>query len=774
MPANQPQPVQSSDPSPDELEAYRRGSLDPKRFDEVDRWLDEQDAETQARLLEGPEPSGSFQPLAAALKESASANSFSPSTVGTRYRTTSHIGVGGMGVVELVRDDVLGRDVAIKRCRPRQPDESMADYALRLRSFRREAAITAQLEHPAIVPVHDVGVGQHGEPAFVMKRLEGVPLSDLVKRRQPGQKVDLAEVAQIMLRVAEALAYAHARGFVHRDLKPDNVFVGQLGAVSVIDWGLAAKFGDQPATIPELNSSGLTSFGAGTPAWMAPEQFQRLPASPTMDVFALGGLLMAVLTGSGPRGAGDGKNPDVDLAPLLERGLPRGLVAITRRCLELDPTNRYPDGGSVAADLRNWLSAGLTSAEQPSVIRRAYAYLKNSPRFAAILFLSIALIGSVAYYQHWRHTYQAEVMRLRIKQIVDGANLDDVVALRANRQEVQNIIAGMSDLAEAKAADARLETAIEALDRRAELQDLRERLLNVAKNYRRRGPWISEIRDITESLHFAGIMLKNIEEDSKITRSHPLHDELLSALVQLQRALLLNGSQDRRIETIPKVIIAATDKPSWHALADLLQRAQASAHDLIFCECPASEAALADPQTADLLLATYGPDRRLVDYASQRIKNDLGAFWPRVVSARAAYQNNRIAEAKQHALVALGQEPYGLWPHLILAYVALSEDEMEPLLQEAEIGLSTNADHRELLILKAVALARTGHRPEAQALIDAADVASHLQYHLQHPVGHPMETSVRALVKAGVVIAKADPALGPVVPNGASDAHEHH
>ncbi|MBA3847162.1 MAG: hypothetical protein H0X45_11005 [Planctomycetes bacterium] len=179
---------------------------------------------------------------------------------------------------------------------------------------------------------------------------------------------------------------------------------------------------------------------------------------------------------------------------------------------------------------------------------------------------------------------------------------------------------------------------------------------------------------------------------------------------------------------------------------------------------------MAESATADLLLETYGPEERLVRYARDRIVIDPGAFWPRIISARAALDVERLDEAHEHALVALGREPHAVWPHLLLAYIALARDDGATLLAEAEAAERINPDHLEPVVLKAVALARSGDRQQAQAIIDGMDAAGHLQYHLQHPVGHPMERAVNAVVAAGVIIPVAAPDLGPVVPS----THQHH
>ena len=216
-------------PSPEDLAAYRRGALDLARFDAIDAWLATRPTPEQERLLGGEEDTAG-RGLALELGNPAPAAAFTSDGGAERYIPVSVIGSGGMGIVQVVRDATLGREVALKVCRPRAGDEDLEAYLRRLRAFRREAAVTAQLEHPAIVPVHDLGRGPAGEPAYLMKRLIGTPLTERVERIRSGMRCDLSETVEIMLRIAEAMAHAHAGGVVHRDLKPENVFVGALGA----------------------------------------------------------------------------------------------------------------------------------------------------------------------------------------------------------------------------------------------------------------------------------------------------------------------------------------------------------------------------------------------------------------------------------------------------------------------------------------------------------------------------------------------------------------
>ncbi len=769
-----------SAPSAAELDAYRAGSLDLARFEAVDRWLGTLPSEEQTRLL--AEPHRGIAQLPRCDDGAAPAADFATEQERQRFRILAVIGAGGMGIVEAAYDSVLGREVALKRCRPRRPDESIAGHAARLRAFKREAAVTSQLEHPGIVPVHDVGSGPHGEPAFVMKRLDGEPLGRLIERsRAASQPLDLARVAEIMLRVAEAIAYAHRRGIVHRDLKPDNIIVGALGAVYVIDWGLAALCAPgagqdggplRPAAAaaaaapsagrqPPASSNG--TYRLGTPAWMAPEQLGLSPADARMDVFALGGLLMALLCGHGPRDLGGGTT--IDLSPLDRRGLPRGLVAVARHCLATDPAGRYHDAAAVAAELRSWLSAGLTQAEKPSLVTRALAKARHSPRVVALLagVLAASAATVAVHSAQQAGVYHRVVDRIHgIERTLDiGKENDVLVAL----DHVEDILQHHPQLPEGLTLLTRLRAAQEVFAAKAAQDGTQERLRALREKYLQKGHWAGEAAELLAALQAGGHLtppaprlLGALSSEADLLRSDPLLGDLLAALVRLQRALLLEDAQTPLRAMLPRLISAAGPTPGWRALGEVLAQTEVEEHDLVLAHGPAAEIALDEADTADQLLATFAPEPRLIRVARERWHEDSNAFWPRVISARDCIANGEWREAERHALVALGHEPESLWPHLILAYVALSDGDDQALLREADAGLLQNPDHLELVVLKAVALAHDGRLAAAQALIDRSGNAGHLLYHLRHHSGHPMERSVEALVDAGVRISVDAPA----------------
>jgi serine/threonine protein kinase len=212
------------------------------------------------------------------------------------YELGAVIGKGGMGEVMLARDPEIGRDVAVKRVRA----DAGGDAVDR---FLREAKIQARLDHPAIVPVYELGKDSEGRPFFTMKRLAGRTLHDVLGAATQQQ------LLRAFVDVCLAIDFAHSRGVVHRDLKPTNIMLGDYGEVYVLDWGVARVLGDDAGAGGDITTlDGGTQAGAilGTPGYMAPEQVRGESIGTTADSYALGCILFEILAGEPlhPRGHG--------------------------------------------------------------------------------------------------------------------------------------------------------------------------------------------------------------------------------------------------------------------------------------------------------------------------------------------------------------------------------------------------------------------------------------------------------------------------------------
>ena len=333
------------------------------------------------------------------------------------YEMGGEVARGGMGVVRRARDLRAQREVALKELLG-------GSEKLRVR-FEREARITAQLQHPSIVPVYEVGQWPDGRPFYAMKLVGGRPLDDVVDEAlDPDAR--LALVPRILPAV-EAIAYAHEQGVIHRDLKPANVLLGEFGETVVIDWGIA-RFMDEPeeAPTPEASdaagderattgkrpsslgagrrSSKLTVEGAvvGTPGYMPPEQAMGRPVDARADVYALGALLYHALSGEPPYDGTDVQAILVELlteppVPLATRApsAPSDLIGIVEKAMARDPADRYADARELARDLEAFTTGRLVGAYRYSSWELITRFVRRNPALTAAL--AILAASAVAF-----------------------------------------------------------------------------------------------------------------------------------------------------------------------------------------------------------------------------------------------------------------------------------------------------------------------------------------------------------------------------------------
>ena len=267
------------------------------------------------------------------------------------------LGEGGMGTVYVAHDPFLRRDIAVKLLHKDFRPRSSASRRLLL-----EAQITASLRHPNIVPVHAIAQTEHGRPFFTMQMVEGYNLRQWWKREQlaPGTSRRINEGLKILTRVCEALEYAHSRGVLHLDIKPDNIMVGPFGQVYLMDWGLALS-----QEFPRSRRS--RSEIAGTPAYMSPEQARGEPMDERADVFGLGALLFELISGKTPYGSLKSSSISRSArggvsslaAATIDFDVPDSLLSLVNRMISAEPDKRFENISEVGAALNTFLQDGL-------------------------------------------------------------------------------------------------------------------------------------------------------------------------------------------------------------------------------------------------------------------------------------------------------------------------------------------------------------------------------------------------------------------------------
>jgi serine/threonine protein kinase len=388
------------------------------------------------------------------------------------------LGAGAMGEVLLAKDPGLNRVVAVKRIHP-----ELASRRAVVDRFYREAQITAQLDHPSIVPIHALVKGRDGALAYAMKLVHGRTLEKVLHgaaehwRKHGGEPpgLSLPDRIEIFLHVCDAVAYAHEKGVVHRDLKPENVMVGQFGQVLVMDWGIARVLdaGAEPPSGDDAHSPRKTHgtrMGAvmGTPRYMSPEQAEGRNdiLDARSDQYTLGLILFEVVT------LRPAVNPELDLEGCLawaragrrqpmthahRRGpVPRELAAIVEKASQKAPERRYRSVTELSDDLRRYLRDEAVSAKPDTLGQRITRWVGRHRQLMllVVMALALSLVASVSALTvtgmgvlEWRRRVAAEReerLTAFVSQTAEGARKVDTFA-----QGIASVATGLSFAAEA-------------------------------------------------------------------------------------------------------------------------------------------------------------------------------------------------------------------------------------------------------------------------------------------------------------------------------------
>ena len=386
-----------------------------------------------------------------------------------RYDVQEEFARGGMGAILRVFDRNIRRNMAMKVMLDRGLPGETKDSAVNTRAMGRfldEAQITGQLEHPGIVPVHELGVDESGQVYFTMKLVQGEELGDKYDKVFAGdEEWNTTRVLGVLLRVCEAMSFAHSKGVIHRDLKPANVMVGEFGEVYVMDWGLARILGREDFHGEELTPSttdaqvvsdrleqrdispGSTMFTMegdvmGTPSYMPPEQARGEieEMDERSDVYAIGAMIYHLLSRHRPYQAeGEAPNAFTTLMRLLDGppkplhefglGLPPELEAICEKAMSRERGARYADMRELAADLRNYLEGRVVAAYQTGALAELRMWVRRNRSLANSLVAGVLVLvaGVVTSTYYWNESAEQAV---RAEEQATKAELETAKVLR--------------------------------------------------------------------------------------------------------------------------------------------------------------------------------------------------------------------------------------------------------------------------------------------------------------------------------------------------------
>ncbi len=465
-----------------------------------------------------------------------------------RYQAMELIDSGGFGVVWKMLDLELNRTVAVKVMKARDADNQTLS-----RRFFSEAQISSQLSHPFVVPVHDIGLLPDGRGYFVMKYIAGKRLNEAFPKDSLST-IDFAPRVQAFENICQAIAFAHDKGVIHRDLKPQNVMVGEQGDIQVMDWGLAkvvadSHLSDKPesesiAKIVDTarDSSDKTAVGAlGTYAYMSPEQTENAAnATFRSDVFSLGAILCELLTGNAPYQTDSAKelramalradlrvaHHRIDRSPLSSSSI----AAICKKSLSPDPVDRYASAQRLLDDVTAYLNDQPVTARVEPISSKIGRWVRKHPQVTTGVATALILIASVL--------------------VVGNA------VLSAKNRELK--LANQNQVRQAEKAKSRFELALKAVKnyhssvsrdamlRKPELKELRKTLMEAAREFYEE---LAQDLESSESLEEQWQLAVALTEVSRINEEIGSTEDAIKVQKQVSKS---SHRLCERIQTISK------------------------------------------------------------------------------------------------------------------------------------------------------------------------------------------------------------------------------